>query len=336
MSNFIAVDVFAAIGVALLIPKVYGLTRFVWTYYLRPSSIKRYLHGERPYALVTGATDGIGSSVAAELLKSGFNIIIHGRSEVRMEKAVARLRQEVPSAKDLDIKYFLADASKSDLNFETMIAPFKDLHITWVLHNVGNSDTTSERLDERPQEYIIEVTNRNALFATHLIRVLLPTLRRAASAGGPVLVQFTGSITADIAPARLPIYAASKGYLRALARGLDNDELYFSKEDGAPTGVRFAYLAVGGVHCESHLTPMPVSLVTPHRNSLARNLVRLSGAQDGSRVLAPWHVHAMVRWASDNLLPAWILDNASAEEMKTLIEAAKRNNGAWEAAREGA
>ena len=157
------------------------------------------------------------------------------------------------------------------------------------------------------------------MFSTLLTRVLLPHLRRAA-ASGPVLVQFTGSIAADIAPPRLPIYAASKGFLRSLVRGLDNDELYF----GAPSGVRFSYLAVGSVHSDNHVTPMKPSLRTPTSDAFARELVARSGA---ARLVTPYTMHRVILWFTQNLMPDRKLDDFSAQEMKALLveagEAAK-------------
>ena len=49
------------------------------------------------------------------------------------------------NADKADIRYFLADAAKSGHDFEKIVAPFKDLHITVVLHNVGGSDLYPER-----------------------------------------------------------------------------------------------------------------------------------------------------------------------------------------------
>ena len=145
MANFVALDVFAGIGVVLLIPKLYSLASFTWLYFLRPSSIKKYIHGAPSYAIVTGATDGIGKSTAAELLRNGFNLIIHGRNETKMQKVVEELRARVPERPDADIRYFLADASDIGHDFAALIEPFKDLHITYVLHNVGGSDVFPQR-----------------------------------------------------------------------------------------------------------------------------------------------------------------------------------------------
>ena len=51
----------------------------------------------------------------------------------------------MPERASADIRFFLADASDGSLDFSAMIEPIKDLHITYVLHNVGGSDLSPER-----------------------------------------------------------------------------------------------------------------------------------------------------------------------------------------------
>ena len=137
-----------ALCTLLAIPHVYRLASFIWLYFLRPSSVKRYLHGNAPYTIVTGATDGIGKASAVELLTRGFNVILHGRNEAKMQRVVEELRAAVRGkgkAEKADIRYFLADAAKGEHNFQELVAPFKDLHLTVVLHNVGGSDLYPQR-----------------------------------------------------------------------------------------------------------------------------------------------------------------------------------------------
>ncbi len=141
--NYYVVKYVFLLGIILSIPYVYRVLDFCWLYFLRPSSAKRYLHGNAPYAIVTGATDGIGKATAVELLTRGFNVILHGRNEAKMQKVVEELRATLAgkgNADKADIRYFLADVEKSGHDFEKMIAPFKDLHITVVLHNVGGAN----------------------------------------------------------------------------------------------------------------------------------------------------------------------------------------------------
>ena len=146
---YVVTNVFL-LGIVLAIPYVYRILDFLWLYFLRPSSVKHYLHGAAPYAIVTGATDGIGKATAAELLTRGFNVILHGRNEAKMKGVVEELRAAVRGKGKADmteIRYFIADAAKSGHDFAKLVAPFKDLHITVVVHNVGGSDLY-------PQKYV--------------------------------------------------------------------------------------------------------------------------------------------------------------------------------------
>lgn len=150
----------------------------------------------------------------------------------------------------------------------------------------------------------------NALFPLLLTRVLLPQLRRSAK-HGPVLVQFVGSLASDISPPRLSIYAASKRFLEALVRGLDNDEQNFEQ----PTGVRFTYLAVGPVNSAS--MPQKPSLNTPTSEQFARAIIRRTGC--GRRRVAPYWMHAVSTFAVGGLGERTV-DYYTAQEMKTLID----------------
>ncbi|KAI0685984.1 NAD-P-binding protein [Cerioporus squamosus] len=285
------VDALAVLGVLLAIPHLYRIASFIWLYFLRPTSIRRYLHGPngRTYAIVTGATDGIGKATAAELLRNGFNLILHGRNEAKMQKVVEELRARVPEKKDADVRYFIADAAQGGHDFEKMVEPFKDLHVTLVYHNVGGGDMSGLRLDERTEDNVHGLVNLNALFPLFLNRALLPHLRRTAKSG-PVLVHFVGSVAGDIAPPRLAVYAASKGFLESLTRGLDNDELFF---DG-PTGVRYTYLAVAAVHSDNHEAPIATSVTTPTTERFAKGIVARAGC--GRRRVAPYWVHAIMQY----------------------------------------
>jgi NAD(P)-dependent dehydrogenase (short-subunit alcohol dehydrogenase family) len=49
----------------------------------------------RRTALVTGATDGIGRQTAAELARAGLRVVLHGRSKVRVDEAIAWVRAQV-------------------------------------------------------------------------------------------------------------------------------------------------------------------------------------------------------------------------------------------------
>lgn len=131
----ISTSTFAALGALVVVSQLSKTLRFLWFHYLRPASWNIYLQGPTPYALITGATDGIGKGVAKDLYQKGFSLILHGRSEAKMEKVVEELKALVPNGGD--IKVFLADATQEGHDFEGIAKQFEGLNVTLVVNNVG-------------------------------------------------------------------------------------------------------------------------------------------------------------------------------------------------------
>ena len=65
----------------------------IWRHVLRPRRDLVARYGGN-WAVVTGASDGIGEAYSYELAKSGFNIILVSRTIEKMERVALRLREE--------------------------------------------------------------------------------------------------------------------------------------------------------------------------------------------------------------------------------------------------
>lgn len=62
-------------------------------------------------AIVTGSTAGIGLAIAVGLAESGAQVIVHGRSEASVERALAQVRSRVPAAKLRGLSADVGDAA---------------------------------------------------------------------------------------------------------------------------------------------------------------------------------------------------------------------------------
>ncbi|KAH9927259.1 NAD-P-binding protein [Fomitopsis serialis] len=290
------------VGALVIASQVFRFLEFLWFYLLKPSSVQKYLHGPAPYAIVTGASDGIGKAVAHELFAKGFNLIIHGRNEDKVRKVV----DELKTRRSGDVRYFIADAAKGGHDFTQLIKPFADLNVTLVVQNVGGAYMAKERIDDSSDTALVELVAWNDFFPLLLTRALLPKLRTTAQ-HGPVLVQFVGSHAATAAPPTLSVYAATKGFLAVLTRGLDNDE----RRWGTPSGVEFEYLAVASVATAGN--PQNVTMSAPSAEQFGRALVNKAGC--GKRYYTPWMAHAIMVWAV-GLLPEGVVDGFVAQMMR--------------------
>jgi len=141
--------VFAYLGLFVFLTRLRGVVDYFWFHFLRPATDQKFLHGESPYALITGSTDGIGKCLAKVLYAKGFNLILHGRNEENMRKAVEEI-QALYNRKDGEIRHFIADASESGHDFESIAKRFEDLNITLFINNVGGSPITIKTHVARP------------------------------------------------------------------------------------------------------------------------------------------------------------------------------------------
>jgi 17beta-estradiol 17-dehydrogenase / very-long-chain 3-oxoacyl-CoA reductase len=76
------------LGVALLLKFLVSFARGVYIAFLRPgNNLKKY--GE--WAVVTGATDGIGKAIAGEMIAAGLSVIIVARTQSKLDDTKAEL-----------------------------------------------------------------------------------------------------------------------------------------------------------------------------------------------------------------------------------------------------
>ena len=224
------------IGALTALLSVYKLSDFVYTFFLRPSSLPRYLHGPNPstpgdnggspsaWALVTGASDGIGYGFAQELLQRGFSVVLHGRNPSKLSRVQDGLREAFPGCHTRTV---VADAADPEGPARVADA-VSGLHLTVLINNVGGT-TPFVQPDMKPfsaysAAEIGKVIQVNAVFPTVLTRLLLPALARDG-VGGPSLVVNVGSASARGIP-YVSVYAGAKAFNHTWSRamGLECDE----------------------------------------------------------------------------------------------------------------
>ena len=85
----------AYLGLLTLGKTAFFLTRQATTYLL-PSTLQHYNSTKANWALVTGATDGIGFGFGQELCARGFNVILHGRNAEKLDRRRRELQTLFP------------------------------------------------------------------------------------------------------------------------------------------------------------------------------------------------------------------------------------------------
>lgn len=159
-------------------------------------------------ALVTGSTSGIGFAIANLLAAEGAHVIINGRSETGIQKAITELTKENPSASVAGIAADFTDKN----SIEAMIAKISDVDI--LINNVGifTTQSFSETLDDD----WYKLFDVNVMSGVRLSRSFLPGMLQK----GWGRIIFISSECAQLVPEDLIAYSMTKAAVHSIARGL--------------------------------------------------------------------------------------------------------------------
>ena len=276
------------LGVAAVSYNSLRLLRFIYLYN-RPSSVKRYLYGPSPWALVTGASDGIGFGIAQELATNGFNVILHGRNPEKLERSKIQLEGEF---KSVQFRVAVLNASSAtSQQIEDLVASLDSLNLTILVNNVGGGATV-QALEKNTAEELDFVINVNARFPTQLTKALLPKLTRP---DGPSLIMNIGSL-ADSGVPYATVYGGSKAFNMAMSTSLAVE----IKAEGK--NIEVLAIPVGRVTDVSH-SKESSSFFTPTARTMAKACVDRVGC--GRRVVVGYVGHAMQKFLIDQF--PWIV-----------------------------
>ncbi|MDW9378905.1 SDR family oxidoreductase [Chryseobacterium sp. JV558] len=163
---------------------------------------------KRKKAFISGSTQGIGFSIAKQLLQEGASVIINGRSKEKMEWAVGKLQQEVP---DGEVSGIVADFGEK----EDLIKLSEELtDIDILINNLGifGINDFYEIADEEWYRYF-EI---NVMSGMRLSRKLLPGMIKKNF--GRII--FISSESGVNVPENMIHYGMTKAAMSALSNGL--------------------------------------------------------------------------------------------------------------------
>jgi NAD(P)-dependent dehydrogenase (short-subunit alcohol dehydrogenase family) len=164
------------------------------------------LTGKR--ALVTGSTAGIGLAAARALAVEGASVTVNGRTEARVDDAVARLRRELPGA---TVAGIAADLSSGE-GCRALIGRLPDVDV--LVNNLGIFE--AKAFEQIPDEDWIRFFETNVLSGVRLARHYVRGMR--SRDWGRIV--FVSSESGLQIPAEMIHYGMTKTAQLAVARGL--------------------------------------------------------------------------------------------------------------------
>ena len=288
------------LGVCVLLSAIWTATVFVFRF-LRPAKDLRAF-GE--WAIVTGATDGIGQAMAMELAKKGMNVMLISRSEAKLEKT----KSDIQSECDVRVDTLAMDCARLDANILEEKLGDKDIGV--LVNNVGVSYDFPQYFHELSLDKVQNMLNLNMEAATLLTRMVLP--RMVENKRGAIVNVSSGS--ARLCVPLLSVYSASKRFLEQLTSCL--------AAEYAPYGI--------SIQCHNPLfvtTKLAKirkqSLFVPSPETYAKHAVRQIGYDT---IVSPYWPHAM-QSALYECLPTFLIAKISMSMHQTLRRRALKKIG---------
>lgn len=191
--------------------------------------------GRRGYALITGASSGIGEAFARRLAAEGYSLLLVARRQTRLEELAGELRQQ----HGVTAEVLTADLSQAEdvARVERRIA---NLDLTILVNNAGfgsNKPLAESNLDDQ-----VAMLNLHVLATMRLCRAALPGM----IARGRGAIVNVSSISAFFPSPGDINYPASKAYMNVFSQAL--------QAEVAAQGIRVQALCPGFTHTEFHDT----------------------------------------------------------------------------------
>ncbi|KAK4879491.1 hypothetical protein RN001_007637 [Aquatica leii] len=241
------------------------------------------------WALVTGATDGIGKAYAKELAGRGVNIVLVSRSETKL-KATA---QEIEISFKVKTKIISVDFSLGPKAIEVVKSQLEDLPIGILVNNVGKQYCYPMYLEEVPEQELWDIIKINVGAVTMMTRLLVKGMKDR-NRGAIVNV----SSGAECQPLPLMnVYAASKVYIKYFTEAL--------REEYAEHGVTVQHLSPFFINTKmNHFSDklQETSLLVPDATTYAKYAVSTLGKINHS---TGYWVHGIQHFFT-TIPPVWI------------------------------
>jgi len=278
------------VGFAFMAVKILSFLRLIASLYFFPGKSLPDFGRAGSWALVTGASDGIGKEFALQLARSGFNILLVSRTTSKMEtlaKEIESLRMYSGSKSDAKI-LSMDFAADNDSDYARLQSLVNDRDIAILINNVGKSHDIPVSFAQTSHAEMSDIITINCMGTLRVTSLVLPGMM--ARKRGLILTM--GSFGGLLPTPLLATYSGSKAFLQQWSSALGAEV--------APYNITVelvqSYLvtsAMSKIRKPTAIIPTPKDFVEAVLDKIGRS----GGAQGWAYTSTPYWSHGLIQWA---------------------------------------
>ena len=200
------------IGVATTCYFAAKLLAFIHQYWVMRTPISKFKKAGQ-WAVVTGASDGIGKAMSVELGRRGFNVCLVSRTKSKLDEAAA-LVTEKSGVQTKTIAFDFSTAG--DAEYSRLFKELDQIEVGVLINNVGINYAYPEDIDAAELALDMNIIKVNCEAQVRMTRYVVPRMK--AKKSGAILN--LSSISCCAPTPLLSIYAATKSFNKAYSESL--------------------------------------------------------------------------------------------------------------------
>lgn len=286
-----------AVGIIKVTRSALSFFTIILESYILPGvNFAKYGANKGNWAVITGASDGIGKEYAFQLAKKGFNIVLVSRTQSKLEIVAKEI--ETKFKKETKIIAFDASTDAPE-NYELLSKSLQGLPVTILINNVGQSHSIPVSFLDTTDEEMSQIITLNNIVTLKVTKVVAPIIESTIGDKKKVhgLILTMGSFAGLVPTPYLGVYSGSKAFLQNWSASLAGE----LKSKNIDVELVISYLvasAMSKIKRSSFTIPNPKQFVS----ATLKNVGRRVGAQERFATITPYPSHALMHWGIESFI----------------------------------
>lgn len=237
------------------------------------------------WAIITGASDGLGKEFALQLARAQFNLVLVSRTESKLITLAEEITKQYPN---VETKTLAMDFSRNaDADYTALGSLVSELDVSVLVNNVGQSHSIPVPFAQTPASEMADIITINCTGTLRVTQLVVPGMIQRHRG----LVLTMGSFGGLLPTPLLATYSGSKAFLQQWSTALGAE----LASHGIEVELVQAYLITSAM---SKVRRATASIPTPR--TFVRSVLSKIGRHGGSTAYAysssPYWSHGIMAW----------------------------------------